>query len=90
MLFGCGWTLVFVDLEAHHNLVHNGIGVVKAQCINCPSGFSEFKVSFVEVMFEIVPCFVCLVCALPRLDVIFEDSLHVGDNEGEVDCLTLS
>ena len=41
-------------------------------------------------MFEVVPCFVLLVCALPHSDVFFEDSLPVDDNEGEVDCLTLS
>ena len=41
-------------------------------------------------MFETVPSFVHLVCALPRLDVVFEDLLPVEDNEGEVDCLTLS
>ena len=46
--------------------------------------------SFAEVMFEIVPCFVGLVCGLSHGDVIFEDSLPVDDNEGEVDCLILS
>ena len=90
MLCGCDCALVFVNLEARHHLVHNGVGVVKSQCINCPSSLSEFKVSFAEVMFETVPSFVHLVCALPRLDVVFEDLLPVEDNEGEVDCLTLS
>ena len=90
MLCGSGCGLVFVDLEARHHLVHNGVGVVKAQCINCPSSLTELKVSFAEVMFEIVPSFVRLVCVLPILDVIFEDSLSVEDNKGEVDCLTLS
>ena len=90
MLCGCGCAFVFVYLEARHHLVHNGVGVVKAQFINYPSSFSEFKVSFSEVKFEVVPHFVRLVCALPRSDVIFEDLLPVEDNEGEVDCLTLS
>ena len=45
--------------------------------------------SFVEVMLEIVPCFVRLVCALPCSDVIFENSFPVEDKEGEVGCLTL-
>ena len=43
-----------------------------------------------EVMFEIFPCFVRLVCAFPRPDVVFEYSLPVEDNEGKVYCLTLS
>ena len=72
MLCGCGCALIFVNLEARHHLVYNGVGVVKAQFINFPSNFSEFKVSFAEVMFEVVACFVPLVCALPRLNVIFE------------------
>ena len=82
--------LVFIDLEALHHLVHKGVGVVKYQCIDFPSNLSEFKVSFAEVIFEIFPSFVRFVCALPRSDVIFEDSLPVEDNEGEVYCLTLS
>ena len=77
VLCGCGSALVFVDLEACHNLVDNGVGVVEAEFINITSCFSEFKVSFAEVVFEVVPRFVCLVCALPRLDVIFEDLLPV-------------
>ena len=77
MLCGCDSALVFVDLEARHHLVYNGVGIVEAEFINSTSCFSEFKVNFAEVMFEVVPRFVCLVCALPRLDVIFEDSLPV-------------
>ena len=77
MLCGCGFALFFVDLEARHHLFHNGVGVVKDDFINHTSCFPEFKVSFTEVVFEVVPCFVCLVCALPRSDVIFEDSLPV-------------
>ena len=56
---------------------------------NCSSGLSEFKVSFTEVVFKIVPCFVYLVGAVPRPDVVFEDSLPVEDNEGEVYFLAL-
>ena len=60
MLCGCGCALVFVNLEAHHHLVHDGVGVVEAQFINCPSSLSEFKVSFAEAMFEIFPMFCTL------------------------------
>ena len=77
MLCGCVSALVFFDLEARHHLIHNGVGVVEAEFINRTSCFSEFKVSFAEVMFEVVPRFVCFVCALPRSDIIFEDSLPV-------------
>ena len=73
MLCGCGCALAFVDLDAHHHLVHNGVGVVEAQFIHFPSNFPEFKVSFSEVIFEIVSCFVRLVCTFPRPDVVFED-----------------
>ena len=90
MLCECGSAIVFFNLEARHLLVHNSVGVVKSLRINFRSSLSEFKVSFVEVMFEIVPSFVRLVCARPRSDVIFEDSLPFEDNEGEVDCLVLS
>ena len=41
-------------------------------------------------MFEIFPCVVCLVCVFPCPDVVFENSLPVEDDEGEVYCLTLS
>ena len=90
VLCGCGFALVFVDSEARHHLFHNGVGVVEAQFINYPSSLSEFKVSFAEVMFEIVPFFVRLVCAFPHPDVVFEDFLPVEDNQGKVHCLTLS
>ena len=45
--------------------------------------------SFTEVMFKVVTCFVRLVGAFPRSDVVFEDSLPVKDNKGEVYCLNL-
>ena len=41
-------------------------------------------------MFEIIPCFVRVVCAFPRLDVVFEHTMPVKDDKGEVYCLTLS
>ena len=90
VLCGCGCAFILVDLEAHHYLVHNGVGIVESQFVNCSSSFSELKVIFTEVMFKIVPCFVRLVGAFPRPDVVFEDSLPVEDNEGEVYFLTLS
>ena len=76
-LCGCGSALVFVDLEERHNLVENGVDVMEAEFINSTSCFSESKMSFTGVVFEVVPSFVCLVCALPCSDVIFEDSLPV-------------
>ena len=77
MLCGCGSALVFVDLEARHYLVHNGVGVVEAEFVNRTFCFYELKANFGEFMFEVVPRFLCLVCALPCSDVIFEDSLPV-------------
>ena len=90
MLCGCGCALIFFESEARHHLVHDGVGVVEDQFINCISSISEFKMSFAEVMFEIVPCFVRLVCAFPRLEIFVEDLLPIEDNEGEVYCLILS
>ena len=63
---------------------------MEAQFVNCSSGFSEFKVSFTEVVFKIFLCFVRLVGAFPRPDVVFEDSFPVEDNKGKVYSLTLS
>ena len=77
MLCVCVSALVFVGLEARHHLVQNGVGSVEAKFINCTSCFSDFKVSFAEFMFEVVPRLVCLVCALTCSDVIFEDLLLV-------------
>ena len=73
---GCR-AFVFVDLKARHHLVDNGVGVVEAEFIDGTSCLSEFKVSFTEVMLEFTPRFVCLVCAFPLSDVIFEDQLLV-------------
>ena len=61
VLCGCGCALVLVDLEARHNLIHDGVGVVESQFVNCSSILSEFKASFTEVVFKVFPCFVCLV-----------------------------
>ena len=90
VLCGCGYAFVLVDFEACHNLIHNGVGVVEAQFVNCSSGFSEFKGSFTEVVFKIVPCFLRLVGAFTRPDVVFEYFLPVEDNKGEIYCLNLS
>ena len=90
VLCGCGCVFVLVDLEARHNLIHNGVGVVETQFVNFSSILSEFKASFTEVVFKIFSCFVCLVGAFPHPDVVFEDLLPVEDKEGEVYCLTLS
>ena len=87
MLCGCGRAFVFVDLEAH--LIGNGIGVVEAEFIDGDACLSEFKASFTEVVLEVDPRLVCVVCKFPRADVIFEDRLFVLDDEGEVDCLVL-
>ena len=71
-------------MEAHDHLIHDGVVVVEAQFVNCSSGFSEFKVSFTEVVFKIVPCFVRLVVAFLHRDVVYEYLLPVEDNEGDV------
>ena len=77
VLCGCGRAFVFVDLEAHHNLVDNGVGAVEDEFIDGISVLSEFKISFAEVVLEFLPRFVCLVSAFPRSDVIFEYPLLV-------------
>ena len=84
---------VLVDLELRHHLIYDGVGigvgVVESQFINRYAGFPELKVSFSEVVFEVIPCFVRQICAFPRPDVVFENSLLVENNEGKVHCLTL-
>ena len=89
VLGGVGCEFFFVDLEAQHHLICNGVGVMEAQFVNRSAGFPEFKVSFLEVALEFIPCFVLRIGASPRPDVVFEDSLYVEDNKGEVYCLTL-
>ena len=83
VLCGCGCTFVLVNLEAHHLMVHDGVGVVEDQFVYCSSGFSEFKVSFTELMFKIFACFYTWLVRFARPDVVF-------DNKGEVYYLTLS
>ena len=75
MLCGGGRAFVIFDMEARHHLVDNGVGVVESEFIDGTSCFSDFKVSFAEVVLEVFPRFVYLVCAFPRSDVIFEDPL---------------
>ena len=92
--FGCvssdgGCAFFLVDLEACHHLICNGVGVVEAQFVNCSAGFPEFKVSFLKVVFDVIPCFLRCIIAFTCPDVIFENSLFAEDNEGEVYCLTL-
>ena len=90
VLCGYGCAFVLVNLEARHHLIHDGVGILEAQFVNCSSCFSYFKVSFKEVVFKTFPWFVCLAGAFPSPDVVFEYSLPVEDNEGEDYCLTLS
>ena len=45
--------------------------------------------SFAEVMLEVYPRLVCVVCTFPCVDVIFEDLLFVHDDKVEVDFLAL-
>ena len=84
---GCAFVLVY--LEARHNLIYDGVGVVKSKIVNCAAGFPEFKVSFSEVVLEVVTCFVLWIGAFLRPDIVFEDLLSVEDNGGKVYCLTL-
>ena len=90
MLGGVGCAFVLVDLKVCNHLIYDGIGVVEDQFVNCSAGFYELKVSFLEVVFEIISCFVRRSGAFPQTDVVFENSLFVEDNEGEVYCMTLS
>ena len=89
MLGGGGYAFILVDLEARHHLIYYDIGVVEAKFVNCSAGFSELKVSFLEVVFEIIPSFLRRIGAFPRTDVVFEISLFVEVIKGEVYCLTL-
>ena len=40
MLGGGGFTFVLLDLEAHHHLIYNGVGVVEAKFVNRSAGLS--------------------------------------------------
>ena len=86
---GCGCVFVLVDLEAHHHLIYDGVGIVKSQFVNCAAGFPEFKVSLSEVVLKVVPCFVRRIGEFTRTYVVYEDSLSVEDNKVEVYPLTL-
>ena len=92
--FGCvldggGCAFILVNFEARLHLIYDGVGVVESQFVNCSSGFPEFKVSFLEVVIEILPSVVRRIGAFPHPYVVFEYLLSVEDNEGEVYCLTL-
>ena len=89
MLGGGGCAFVLINLEARHNLIYSGVGVVKYQFVNCADGFREFKASFSVVVTEVFPYFIRQIGAFPRPDVVFEDSFLVEDNEGKVYCLSL-
>ena len=58
MLGGGGCALVLVNLEARHHLIYDDVEVVESQPINRSTGFPEFKVSFLEVLLEVIPFFV--------------------------------
>ena len=70
-------------------MIDNGVGVVEVEFIDGASYFSEFKMSFAEVVLEVDPRLVCVVCTFPRAYVIFEDPLFVQDDKDAVDCLAL-
>ena len=89
MLGGGGCAFSLVDLEVLHHLIYNGIGVVESQFVNSSTGFPDFKVSLSEVVLGVFPSLVRHIGAFPCPDVIFEDSLSMEDNEGEVYCLNL-
>ena len=38
VLCGCGCAFVLVNLEACHHLIHDGVGVVEVQFVNCSTG----------------------------------------------------
>ena len=89
VLGGGGCAFVLFDLEARHHLIYVGVGVVEAQFVNSSAVLPDLKVRLSEVVFEVIPCFVRRVGVFPHLDVVFENSLFLEDNEGEVYCLTL-
>ena len=89
MLGGCGCALLLVNFGVRHHLIYNGVGVVEAQFVNRSARFPVSKVSFLEVVFEVIPCFVRQVGAFPRPNVVFEYYVFVQDNEDKVYCLTL-
>ena len=80
---------VLVNLEVLHHLIYDGAGVVESQFVNRSAGLYELKVSFLEVVLEIIPCFLRRSGLFPHTDVVFENSLFVEDNECKVYYLTL-
>ena len=44
MLGGSCCAFILVDLEVHHHLIYNGVGIMEAHFVNCFAGFPEFKV----------------------------------------------
>ena len=48
MLGGGGCMFVLLDLEAHHHLIHDGVGFAEDQFVNRSTNLSELKVSFSE------------------------------------------
>ena len=60
MFGGSGCAFVFVDFEAHNNLIYNGVGVgvVEDKFADCSTGLSELKASFFEFVFKIFPSLV--------------------------------
>ena len=89
MLGGGGCAFFLVNLEAHHHLIYDGVGVVESHFVVHSSGFPEFKASLSEVVLEVISFFVHPIGAFPRLYVVFENSLSVEENKGEFYCLTL-
>ena len=65
MLCGCGHAFVFVDLEARHHVIDNGVVVVEAEFIDGASCFLEFKMSIAEVVIEFGPRLVCVDFTFP-------------------------
>ena len=89
VLGGSGCAFALINLEARHHFIYDCIGVVEDLFVNCSVGFPELTVSFLEVVIEVIPCFVRRIGAFPRPDVVFVDLLSVEDNEGKVYSLTL-
>ena len=81
VLGGGGCAFVLVYLEARHHLIYACVGVVEAQFVNCSAGFPVLKMMFLDVVFEVIPCFVHQICAFSCLYIVFENSLFVEDNK---------
>ena len=77
MLGSGACAFIFINLEAHHNLIYNGVGILESKFIDRSACFSELKVSFSEVVLEMFPIFVRRSGAFPRTYVVFEHLLFV-------------